>query len=609
MAATPKEKQKIQSFDTHELVPFACHINAQSLVTKNVELVQVIKLERSGGADDDTFRNSIRAALNKHVDPSKIAVWVYTTRTKKQIVESGNENFTNHIDALWKQALPDELRYINNVYISLVIDFNKFPLWQPHNYLRSLHNKAEERRFNGIIEENHQELTSIADKIIDELNNFGARRLEIVKRDGVYYSEPMEFFHKLLTFSDAPVPVKLGDISRYLYPEKFNFNLYSGQVAIDDGEKNSYGSVITLKESILLDASALKEILNTGYELIISEAIDFSFGNKKLPEYQYQKYVNSLTEDKRFVEIMGGSNDEPVAENFALHQLSILIIRNNLKDFNLSINDLSQKLKDLGIVCYIEDIYLERSFWAMLAANFAFLKRQTLVSHEEVAMFASLGTDKFTAIEDCMFGEPVTFFENHNGGAFALHFLNDGMSNILITGNDAERKQLLANLIVAQASRFPLNILFYDESKKYKNFADSLNAEYFDKLDLEAIKTKIQNKSVIVINSLKQWLALSDHDAIFDFLDYAASKNATIICLADYADNAEALLPNFRTQIFLTGDVDNYPDHFDLFEDEIKIIDLLEADNFYFKHGYDELVLNFRSTEKLTQALLNGGSK
>ena len=108
MAKAKKEKQQIQSFETHELVPYACHLNPTTLVTKNVELVQFIKLsDNTGGASDDEFRETIRAALNEHADPTKIAVWIHTTRFSKEIVETGNEDFVNHIDILWKQALPD----------------------------------------------------------------------------------------------------------------------------------------------------------------------------------------------------------------------------------------------------------------------------------------------------------------------------------------------------------------------------------------------------------------------------------------------------------------------------------------------------------------------
>lgn len=609
MAASPKQKQQARSFDTHELTPYACHFNLRSLVTKNAELVQFIKLTNNARLPDDEFREAIRTALNEHVDPSKIALWIHTIRTQKTISETGNESFATHLDYLWKKSLPDELRYANTIYISLVIDFQRFPMWQPQNYLRSLNPRAEEKRFNRVIDEHEVQITEVTDKIVEDLKKFGAKRLEIVNREGVYYSEPMEFLHKLLTFNEEPAPVPLGDISRNLYKEHFSFNLYNGQITMSAKDGDHIGAVITLKESYLLTANALKDILNTDYELVISEVVDLSFGNKKLPEYKYQKYVNSLTEDRKFVELMGGRDYEPEAEDFGLSQVNILLMRRNPKEFLHALTDLSQKLESLGIVAHVEDLHLERSFWAMIPGNFSFLKRQQLVSHNEIARFATLGMDKFTAVENCMFGEPLTFFENHNGGAFALHFLNDGQSNLLISGATLEERQILANLIAAQGVKLGMNVVFYDESGKYENFAKSINATYMTVLDFDQIKEKTGPKTLILLNSIKKIISNDDPEFVNNFFDYTSGRNAVVMALADYTDNCEALLPNFNSQIFLSGEVEKYADHFDLFEDEIRLIDLLDADSFYFKEGFDEMVLNFRPSPELVDALTKGSGQ
>lgn len=611
MAAPRKSKktQEAKSFEVHELVPYACHFNARTVVSKNVELIQFIKVTTPAGLNDDEFRETVRSVLNEYVDPTKIAVWIHTLRTNKKLVETGKENFVKHVDLLWKMILPDELRYENTLYISLVIDFKKFPLWQPQNFLRSLSSRSEIKRFDNVITVREAELTELADNIISSLKKFGASRLEVVNRGGVYYSEQMEFFHKLLTFIDITIPVELGDISKTLYRENFNFNLYTGQITMTKpGEPETYyGSVITLKESTQMTANALKDILNSGYELVVSESLDLAFGNKFLSEYKYQKYVNGLTEDKKFVEIMGGREVDPVAEDFGLSQLSIMILNKGQANFKQNLADINRKLEELGIVCFVEDVHLERSFWAILPGNFSFLKRQHLVPHTELASFASLGIDKFTAVADCMFGEPVTFFETQDKAAFSLHFLNSGQSNILITGATEPERQLLCNLITAQAAKFGIDIIFYDATGKYENFAKSVNAHYMRDLNLEEIKQKVTPKSLIIINSLKHLVGEGTNlDPVYEFIDHVAGENGTIMTLAEFSDDCEALLPNFPSQVFMHGDVDKYADHFDLFEDEIKIIDLLEPDHFYFKHGYEELILTFHPSDKLARELAQG---
>ena len=129
---------------------------------------------------------------------------------------------------------PTELRFANNIYISLeVIDFRKFPLWQPQNFLRSLSIKSEEKRFNRVIDERSEELTEIADKIIDDLEKIRRQKqLEMVKRNGLIIPNQWNFY---TNFSPSPTSrcrLPLGDISKALYREKFNFNLYSGQITM-----------------------------------------------------------------------------------------------------------------------------------------------------------------------------------------------------------------------------------------------------------------------------------------------------------------------------------------------------------------------------------------
>ena len=105
-------------------------------------------------------------------------------------------------------------------------------------------------------------------------------------------------------------------MSRSLYPEEFKFNFYTGQIETVHDNGKSYGTVITIKETSFLRAAVLMELLNTNYEIVISEAIDFSRGNRRLPKYRYQKYINSLSDDRQFVELMGGAHETPQTEDF-----------------------------------------------------------------------------------------------------------------------------------------------------------------------------------------------------------------------------------------------------------------------------------------------------
>ena len=126
-------------------------------------------------------------------------MWIHTLRIQKKVVETGREDFVKHIDVLWKQNLPDELKYANTVYISLVRDFSKFSLLKPQNYLRSLIRKLEEGRFNRVIDEHNEELTNVSDGIISGLKKFKAKKSGRLSNGTIYYyTEPAEFLRKAI---------------------------------------------------------------------------------------------------------------------------------------------------------------------------------------------------------------------------------------------------------------------------------------------------------------------------------------------------------------------------------------------------------------------------
>src|SRR5438876_975932 len=76
--------------DIEEFIPYYCHYNAHTLLTKNGEVLQVIKittnragLEYESSTDASSIvREAIRTAVGQHVDTDKIAIWFHTVRKR-----------------------------------------------------------------------------------------------------------------------------------------------------------------------------------------------------------------------------------------------------------------------------------------------------------------------------------------------------------------------------------------------------------------------------------------------------------------------------------------------------------------------------------------------
>jgi len=598
---------------SHEFIPYACYYSEDTLLTKNGELIQFIKLDDSGGASDDEFRKAVSLAINSSIDPALNSVWIHTCRNRSQAKSFTRGSYHQYIDFLWRNHLPKEIHFVNEIYISVVVDSAQFEPWRIQEYTRSLSKKAEERFRNSQLAEKYNQLNSVVQNIVAKLNKYKPHKLGLYKENGKYYSEHMEFIKSLMGIAEAKMELPLGDLSVSLKPDHIDFNTYTGRFYLEDGAVKRCGSVISFKEIVGITSYALQDLLNSDSEFVISQAVDFAFGNKYLPALKDQLYINSVSADDKFLKSADLLNAQPVnPENFVLQQTDITIIKPTQAELDASIAKVQKNLQELGIISHLEDLNAERGFWANQAGNFSFLKRQTLMKRNDIACFACFGVDKYTSVEDCLFGRPVTFLQTQDDDIFALHFLNNGHGHFLIVGQDEMDRQSFANLISVQAAAASAKIIFYDHFHKYSDFAQALDAEYIEELDLDKIASRLDGQvHVVVINSIKPILDANAHKSFAKFLDYAASKNCIVICCEDYEENCELLLPNFTTSIFFPcyEITDKFADNYDIFEDEKQVIEFISDGNVYMRHGYEEFVIKFNPSEELTRALLEGKGK
>lgn len=613
MAKNLQEKISTRDLVSHEFIPYACYYSEDTLLTKNGELVQFIKIDNSGGDSDDGFRKALSFAINSSINPKLNAVWIHTCRNRSEARGFLRGNYPQYVDYLWRIQLPIEIHFINEIYISVVVDSSQFEPWKVKDYLRSLHQKSEEKHYNKQLEIKYNQLNSTVKNIMQKLSKYKPHKLGLYKIEGKYYSEHMEFVKSLMGIVGTQMPLPMGDLSLSLKPDHIEFNTYTGKFSLEDQGQKRFGAVISFKEAIGVTAIALQDLLNSDSEFVISQAVDFAFGNKYLPALKEQLDISNIANDKSFLSSAALDKVQPVnPDNFALQQTDITIIKPTLAELDDSVKKVQKTLQALGIVCHLEDLNSERGFWANQAGNFSFLKRQNLIKREEIGCFACFGVDKYTAVEDCLFGKPVTFLETRDGDILALHFFNNGHGHFLIVGEDEMDRQTFANLIAVQAAKSSAKIIFYDHYKKYSNFAKSLNAEYLENLDLDYIAQKLDGEvNVILLNSIKPILDANGHKAFEEFMEYVASKNSIIICCEDYEENCELLLPNFTTTLFFPcyEVTTEYADNYDIFEDEKQMIELINDDSLYMRHGHEEHIIKFNPSEALTEALLEGTLK
>ncbi|MCB2081601.1 MAG: hypothetical protein KDD76_03120, partial [Rickettsiales bacterium] len=223
--------------EVEEFLPYTCHYDPHTLLTKNGELVQVIKLtgfnfESIASANQERLpvRTAIRKAIAEAIQVPEYAIWLHTVRRRTNLAPTGNhkDTFSKMLNQAWVERHDWTHKYMNELYITVIIQGTSLALSEPKNFLRSLAVWKERRYHTQFLENSCAKLTEAVDILLENLRPFGARRLSTIKgRDGIYYSEPMQFFCKIINLEEEPFPMALQDLSEVM-PQRhqvfFGFN-------------------------------------------------------------------------------------------------------------------------------------------------------------------------------------------------------------------------------------------------------------------------------------------------------------------------------------------------------------------------------------------------
>lgn len=119
----------IESIDL-DFIPYACHYDEETILTKQGELLKIIKLEDYSSADNySDLRTEIRKSISKNIDSLYFTVWIHTVRKRNKLSLKWNKtgDFSDKLHSTWLDKLTNsKLRYINELYIVILVsDFNK----------------------------------------------------------------------------------------------------------------------------------------------------------------------------------------------------------------------------------------------------------------------------------------------------------------------------------------------------------------------------------------------------------------------------------------------------------------------------------------------------
>lgn len=503
-----------------DFIPYACHYDPQTILTKNGELLQVIKVVGfSGevvGANQTELRDVVRESVLKHVKSKDFALWFHTIRRKKNLDPGGyyaNE-FSYRLNQNWKERHNWNEKYVNELYITIIHEGVGVKTTDIRALLRALSTRALRKHHEAALEASHAALAQVVDGMLETLESFGVQRLKLVEEDNQYYSELLQFFSKILNLSEMQVPVPITDLSWSLASHKIAFGFNTMEIKSAAGRK--LAAIFTIKDYTEMPTWALDEFLQLPQEFIVMQTLDFINNRAAQRYFKEQHTILKLGGADRLARLSGiediMASDNGSVTDYGESQLTLLLIASSIEGLRADIDRASEVLKRLGILVTRRDLRLEECFWAQLPANFAHLSRCKPINTSRVGGFASLYNFPAGKHKGNHWGPAVTAFYTQAGTPYFFNFHVGECGHTTIIGPMGSGKTVLLNFLVSEAQKYNGKLFFFDQMRASKVFMKAIGGEY------TIIKPKVVSPDY-AFNPL-QLLFVQDNEDTRDFLTY-----------------------------------------------------------------------------------------
>jgi type IV secretion system protein VirB4 len=488
-----KSSYAAKEVNTAHFIPYKCHWNRNTIITKQNELLQVVKINGfSFETADDTdleSKKNMRNLLFKNMASGNIILYFHTIRKKKSLHDDSNTtsvvntaDFTEYLKQVWKEKYTTTKSFFNELYVSILYKPDKAGaafLEYIFKKLRASSDKGQWERDMREMAENLEEMTA---RVLNTFKDYEAEILEVKEVDGNYYCEILEFLGTI---------VNCGQTSKMLLPKQNidtyipNHRLFFGSKSIEarGAQGTKYAGIISILEyGPYTYAGVFDRFLQMPFEFVMTQSFVFANRTIAIQKMQLQQDRMIQAQDKAVSQIAEISRALDMAMSgdigFGEHHFSMLCIEDNLKALENILSITAVELSNCGIQQVREKINLEPTYWGQLPGNSDYLIRKSTINTLNLAAFASMHNYPLGKKSGNHWGEYVTVLNTTSGTPFYFNFHVRDVGHSLIIGPTGAGKTVLMNFLCAQAQKFKPRMYFFDKDRGAEIFIRALGGVY-----------------------------------------------------------------------------------------------------------------------------------
>ncbi len=312
-----KQKYADKEIGSSAFIPYLCHYNHNTILTKRKELMQIIKIggfsfETADDEDVDIKKDMLNMLL-KGFQTGGFLLYFHTVRRRANIVHDEilpmdpnikiPKNFADYVVQEWRKKYATHQAFANEVYISIIKRPDTKGAAVFEHLLKKLQATADKAVWEAEMRDSYEELEEAAGRVLSTLREYSPELLGVVTTEAGTYCEMLEFLGKIVNCGMASsMLVPTISIDKYLPTTR----LFFGQKAIEvrGPDKSRVAGIISIKEySPTTNAGMLDGLLQMPFELILSQS--FSFANRQVAIAKMQLQQNRMiqAEDKAVSQI------------------------------------------------------------------------------------------------------------------------------------------------------------------------------------------------------------------------------------------------------------------------------------------------------------------
>lgn len=425
-------------------------------------------------------------------DFANVAFWVHDVRRRGRITNRGRfkQAFNQALSDQYFESLSSQKIMQNDLYFTMiyrpVVSGRRFvERSASHEQLRS----EEEQAVAKVME--------LASNVEAVLKDYSPYRLGMYEaKNGVVFSETLEFFGYLVNRIEEPVPVLQAPVPAYLPVSKHMFANKTGDFVIRTPNGiNHFGAILNVKE--YCDGTypgILNGLKYLDFEYIITHSFSPVGRHDALKILDRTKGMMVSSGDKSSTQIreLDIAMDDVASGNFVLgeYHFTMAVYADSQEKLATQIATTRAELSNAGFVSVKEDLAIASSFYAQLPGNWKFRTRLANLSSLNFLGLSPLHNFAEGKQRNNPWGDCVTTLQTTNGQPYYFNFhathpaensLGEKViANTMVIGKSGTGKTALINFLLSQVQKFdPVpTIFFFDKDRGAEIFVRACGGNY-----------------------------------------------------------------------------------------------------------------------------------